>query len=228
MNHMIECLNTILESPMSRGLPSSLVGCTALPLALHLCAVVARQKLQDNTFDIDYDSQSSARLRTLLQFLAVCQPVYDGVHWISRTIQYLMECTYFEDCALTDFKSSRDEQRSSTSETITSGSSISSILNDPSYYLRMALTVDISIREGRLPDEQDFPDDIRSLISRTGCFIPLLFETENDSMHQDESYEFLKTLGWSLQPALMPDDNLSWFIEQDRSLSFALEMGLGP
>lgn len=152
--------------------------------------------------------------------------MYDGVHWISKTIRYIMECTHFDDEAL---ECPRGGFNGDSMESLER--SISPILEHPSYYLRMVLTIDISIREGRLPDEQDFPQAMRTLIYKTGCFMPLLFESENDTLAYEDSYKYLKGLGLncgSSPPSCPQENHLARFIEQDRSLFFAMEMGLGP
>lgn len=229
---MVRCVDEILGLPVPNSLPSSIVGCTALPLALHCCTTSNSQKCQDGT---PADARSllqqhpSAKrpLHTLLRAMELCHPMYDGVHWISQTIQYLMECTHFDDRILGNTRSSLNGK-----DAVSSDGSLSPILDQPAYYLRMALTIDISIREGRLPDEQDFPEGTRGLISRTGCFLPLLFGNEGGKLTEEDSYRYLEGFERttsSRSPSANPrDSRLDWFVEQDRSLFFALEMGLGP
>ncbi|KAH7127308.1 fungal-specific transcription factor domain-containing protein [Dactylonectria macrodidyma] len=84
-----ECLDQLLQLRLARWLPSSAVGCTALPLALHLldikllptspaCASTQR-------------AQKQGRLNILIQAMKEYHPKYDGVDWISKTIRYFMD-----------------------------------------------------------------------------------------------------------------------------------------
>lgn len=102
------------------------------------------------------------------------------------------------------------------------------------HYLRLAATIDLSLSLDRLPQEQDFPPSLMPLNTVTGCFVPALFssagklsiERSHDGQ-QGNSVDIVDVLS-SISLPVPSSGSLSGWVENDRSLYFALEMGLGP
>lgn len=142
-----------------------------------------------------------SRLNVLIQAMKELHPKYDGVDSISKTIRYFMECTYLEG-RCTD--SDRDI-----------------LARHPTYYLRLVMTLDLSFSQDRLPEESDFPTKLRGLLG-VSRIMPMLeynsfTQLTERSPDSEDNYDV----------APIPD-NISEWIETDRSVQFARELGLAP
>ncbi|KAH7131713.1 fungal-specific transcription factor domain-containing protein [Dactylonectria estremocensis] len=84
-----KCLDQLLQLRLARWLPSSAVGCTALPLALHLLDI--KLLPPSPAYATDQRAQKQDRLNILIQAMKEYHPKYDGVDWISKTIRYFMD-----------------------------------------------------------------------------------------------------------------------------------------
>ncbi|KAF4998798.1 hypothetical protein FDECE_11700 [Fusarium decemcellulare] len=159
-------LGQLLKLRLAHCLPSSAVCCTALPLALHL--LDARLSATDH-----YKSQSKRverqnALKTLISAMREFHPRHEEADWITRAIRYFMECTYFEPAP-------------SFRETNGQGPDTEDVISqNPVHYLKLALTLDLSLSQDQLPVEKDFPAKIQALIIRTGCFMPIVFSVEGE------------------------------------------------
>lgn len=132
-----------------------------------------------------------------------------------------MECTYLEPTT-----SSRQTVNGESPE------ADDVMAQNPTHYLKLALTLDLSLGQDRLPVEKDFPVRIQALISRTGCFMPIVFShgvqgggNVGATPVEEPSSEMEQSAIGCASPEV-PD--FTGWIQNDRSLFFAQEMGLGP
>ncbi|KAJ2893738.1 Cutinase transcription factor 1 beta [Zalerion maritima] len=159
-----ECLKELIQLKLARWLPVSAVACTALPLVLHIMdvklsgpALPGTGGASDDPFDRN-NSQTALkqhRLNILIEAMKTYHPQYDGVEWVSQTIRHIL--------SLAQLDSARSGQLSIGS----GGGGISDwtdiLASHPSFYLRLALTMDLSLSKGRLPEDCDFPVGLRGL-----------------------------------------------------------------
>ncbi|GJC84405.1 cutinase transcription factor 1 beta [Colletotrichum liriopes] len=157
-----ECLKELIHLRLARWLPISAVACTALPLVLHILDV----KLSASSRSFDPNTQSALkqhRLNILIEAMKTYQPQYDGVDWVSETIRHIV------NLAQIDSPPPGETSGSEGSAVIADWTDI--LASQPSSYLRLALTMDLSLSKGRLPEDGDFPVSLRGLF--TGGFNPL-------------------------------------------------------
>ncbi|CVL06384.1 uncharacterized protein FMAN_03716 [Fusarium mangiferae] len=225
--HITNKIGQLLDLELARYLPSSAVSCTALPLALHILdaklspSVVPRESEDEHSRRFKRQTQ----LNILVAAMKELQPRYEGVDWVTRAIRYFMECTYCES-----------EMINHIDEHQVRHPSMDVITQNPAHFLRLALTLDLSLSQDRLPVERDFPRKLQALISKTGCFIPLLFSQDSD--HDDDRavediaavarQQMSPELGLDMTGSASPlFQDFSGWVENDRSLFFAQEMGIG-
>ncbi|KAJ4106144.1 hypothetical protein NW761_000012 [Fusarium oxysporum] len=228
--HITNRLEQLLDLGLARYLPSSAVSCTALPLALHILdaklspAGVPRESTDEQSRRLKRQNQLSILVSAMLEY----QPRYEGVDWVTRAIRYFMECTYCES-AMIHHNVTKDEHQ-------VKKPSMDVISQNPAHFLRLALTLDLSLSQDRLPVERDFPRKLQALISKTGCFIPFLFSQDSD--HDDNMIvediatvarqQVSSELGVGMTSCASPQfQDFSGWVENDRSLFFAQEMGIG-
>ncbi|OLN92820.1 Cutinase transcription factor 1 beta 1 [Colletotrichum chlorophyti] len=157
-----ECLKELIHLRLARWLPISAVTCTALPLVLHILDV----KLSASSRSFDPNTQSALkqhRLNILIEAMKTYQPQYDGVDWVSETIRHII------NLAQIDSPPAGESGDGEGSAVIADWTDI--LASQPSSYLRLALTMDLSLSKGRLPEDGDFPVSLRGLF--TGGFNPL-------------------------------------------------------
>ncbi|KXH28395.1 fungal specific transcription factor domain-containing protein [Colletotrichum simmondsii] len=194
-----ECLKELIHLRLARWLPISAVACTALPLVLHILDV----KLSASSRSFDPNTQSALkqhRLNILIEAMKTYQPQYDGVDWVSETIRHIVNLAQIESPAPGD------------SANATPGGAVIAdwtdiLASQPSSYLRLALTMDLSLSKGRLPEDGDFPVSLRGLF--TGGFNPLkalLERKRNES--RDASRD---TSGGFSEPAEHATDRMTDF-----------------
>ncbi|KAK1969265.1 fungal-specific transcription factor domain-containing protein [Colletotrichum sublineola] len=173
-----ECLKELIHLRLARWLPISAVACTALPLVLHILDV----KLSASSRSFDPNTQSALkqhRLNILIEAMKTYQPQYDGVDWVSETIRHII------NLAQIDSPPQGGPKNSEGRAVIADWTDI--LASQPSSYLRLALTMDLSLSKGRLPEDGDFPVSLRGLF--TGGFNPLkalLERKREDSRNTDE------------------------------------------
>lgn len=211
------CLKQLLGRHLAGLLPSSAVGCTALPLALYMLDVKLNSAPSTSpkaVHTLPQVSESQSRLNLLIQAMKEYHPRYEGADWISKTIRYFMECTYLDEPLSSSMDPVYSNHRSWGQHF--EGVQAGVLTSNPTYYLRLALTMDLSLSQDRLPEETDFPLEIRGVLNRLGCFMPILFGQEGGVTLSKASKSCTSV------------QNVTGWIENDRSLYFALEMGLGP
>lgn len=207
------CLKQLLSRHLACWLPSSAVGCTALPLALYMLDVKLNSTSAKSGHTLRV-AESQSRLNLLIQAMKEYHPRYEGADWVSKTIRYFMECTYLDQSQFSSSDPVHSNHRSWGQHF--EGDRADVLTSNPTYYLRLALTMDLSLSQDRLPEEIDFPLEIRGVLNRLGCFMPILFGQEGGMALKKE------------RKSCTPVQNPTGWIENDRSLYFALEMGLGP
>lgn len=192
-----ESLKELIQLRLARWLPVSAVACTALPLFLHIldvklatsAAAAAAAKAhssvltKDDSNHADVSSPepllpgqstpmaSSAlkqhRLNILIEAMKTYQPQYDGVDWVSETIRHIVNLAQLDGPA--GAKGNMTEKCNNTAP-----SDWTDILaSNPSWYLRLALTMDLALSKNRMPEERDFPASLRGMFANSG-FIPVL------------------------------------------------------
>ncbi|KAI1855664.1 hypothetical protein JX265_006067 [Neoarthrinium moseri] len=150
-----ECLKELVQLKLARWLPISAVASTALPLVLHIIDVKLSTYNKNNTSVISrpQDAVKQHRLNILIEAMKTYQPQYDGVDYVSETIRHIVTLAQLDTPA----------PPSSTSNNITDWQDILS--SQPGCYLRLAMTMDLSLSKGRLPEESDFPASLRGLFT---------------------------------------------------------------
>jgi len=159
ISQVTECLAELTRLGLIRWLPMSAVGCTALPLALQ---ILDAELLQVKFSDISQSKGSSLvpghrqeRLNVLIEAMKTYRPRYFIVDWVAQTVRHIVNVA--QKCLPASGVKSGD-----------SGLSIASWIEilqmQPNCYLRLALTMDLSISNGKLPDETDFPPGLRHML----------------------------------------------------------------
>lgn len=224
-----ERLRQLLHQGLAKWLPSSAVGCTALPLALHMLKIKSSPSAAIGAVPFGTpESETQARLNTLIQAMKEYHPRHEGAAWVSKIIRYFMECTYLEESTSRSGET-RDPFLLELSRKARQVAPQARTLScQPTNYLRLALTIDLGLSNSCLPEEGDFPPTLRALFSRTGCFMPILWGQENGSTLRTTTGRRARVHTPARRMATPPLGGVSGWIENDRSLYFALEMGLGP
>ncbi|KAI8714017.1 Fungal-trans domain-containing protein [Fusarium sp. LHS14.1] len=215
-----ERLGQLLKFGLARHLPGSAVSCTALPLALHV--LDAKLSAADDCKSTDGRIEKQNHLNMLIDVMREYRARHEEADCVTRAIRYFMECTYLEPTP-PSYTITGGSQSPGTSDVIT---------QNPTQYLKLSLTLDLSLSQDRLPVEKDFPAQLQRLISSTGCFMPILFSyggqasvslaatsTEHPSSELEQN---------NVLCASPKGSDLTGWIQNDRSLFFAQEMGLGP
>ncbi|KAI1129246.1 hypothetical protein F5Y10DRAFT_238865 [Nemania abortiva] len=166
-----ECLNELIQRRLARWLPISAISCTAMPLVLHIIDVKLSSQNKRSGATPDERRRTALkqqRLNVLIEAMKTYQPQYDGVDYISETIRHIVNLAQI------------DPPNNTNSSSITSASipqdpadGMQPVISDwtdilasnPGSYLRLSMTMDISISKGRLAKETDFPVKLRGLFA---------------------------------------------------------------
>lgn len=201
-----DCHSQLHPLRLTRWLPSSAVACTALPLAMHMVDIkMSSASSGGEIWSRPGIAAKQSRLNVLIQAFRELHPKYDGVDSISKTIRYFMECTYLQD----------------STPTSSFGENTDVLARSPTYYLRLALTIDLSLSQDRLPQDSDFPRPLRPFLHNLSLATPSLLE-------QQVATQSLATKALTPPRLLSPTvaRSFSQWVEDDRSIHFALEMGI--
>lgn len=168
-----ECLNELIQRRLARWLPISAIACTATPLVLHIIDVklLSQNKRYLSTPDEKRRTVlKQQRLNILIEAMKTYQPQYDGVDYVSETIRHIVNLAQIDPPI--------DSPNTASSSSISAfpqdpTSDIRPIISDwtdilasnPGSYLRLTMTLDISISKGRLATEADFPVKLRGLFA---------------------------------------------------------------
>ncbi|KAJ4316096.1 hypothetical protein N0V84_008025 [Fusarium piperis] len=201
-----DCHGQLHPLRLTRWLPSSAVACTALPLAMHMVDIkMSSDSSPGEIWSRPAIAAKQSRLNVLIQAFRELHPKYDGVDSISKTIRYFMECTYLQD----------------STPTLSFSENTDVLARSPTYYLRLALTIDLSLSQNRLPQDSDFPTPLRRFLYNTSLSTPALLE-------QQVATQSLTTKSLTPPRPVSPTivKHFSQWVEDDRCVHFALEMGI--
>ena len=139
---------------LDRWLPSSAVACTAIPLVLHILDVKL-SSLGPSNRSLEPGShvmQKHDKLKILVDAMKTYHPQYDGVDFVVSAVRHIVDLVQLEGLQPSIGPATKDafEWRDILS------------LN-PSLYLRLALTIDLSLSKDRLAQEKDFPPSLRGM-----------------------------------------------------------------
>ncbi|KAI0409888.1 hypothetical protein F4802DRAFT_542484 [Xylaria palmicola] len=173
-----ECLNELIQRRLARWLPISAISCTAMPLVLHIIDVKLSYQNKRRGATPDERRRTALkqqRLNVLIEAMKTYQPQYDGVDYISETIRHIVNLAQIDPpnngppgataaassmAALAqDYAAGDDDVR----PVISDWTDI--LASHPGSYLRLSMTMDISISKGRLARETDFPVKLRGLFA---------------------------------------------------------------
>ncbi|KAF5024380.1 hypothetical protein F66182_3567 [Fusarium sp. NRRL 66182] len=160
-SRVTDCLLEFDRLGLSRWLPMTAIGCTAFPLALQMIDVELLRPKQKATSpppaSVMTLKQKQQRVNNLLNQMKSYEKTYYITDWVMSAIRHVV-----------DLAGQRSSTPSATEDDSCSPSSALDMLQSrPSYYLRLVMTLDMSISNGRLPDECDFPPSLRKA-SRQG------------------------------------------------------------
>ncbi|KAI0397356.1 hypothetical protein F5Y17DRAFT_369468 [Xylariaceae sp. FL0594] len=136
-----ECLNELIQLGLARWLPISASSRTT-----------ADEKKQT--------ALKQHRLNILIEAMKTYQPQYDGVDYISETIRHIVNLAQID----TPCNSTNHEPLNNRKPLISDWTDI--LASHPDSYLRLSMTMDISISKGRLARETDFPVKLRGLFAK--------------------------------------------------------------
>ncbi|KAF7557698.1 hypothetical protein G7Z17_g390 [Cylindrodendrum hubeiense] len=187
ISQVTECLAELTRLRLIRWLPMSAVGCTAFPLALQILDVELLQPKRNSvslaTRAPLFADHQQQRLNMLIDAMKTYRPRYYIVDWVARTIRHIVSV------AQQWLPSTRVRQGSGLS--VASWMEILQL--QPSCYLRLAMTMDLSISHGKLPEESDFPPGLRDVVRIAATLSPTILSMNMSQFRQ-------------LQPATEPSE----------------------
>ncbi|KAK6194045.1 hypothetical protein LQW54_011847 [Pestalotiopsis sp. IQ-011] len=168
-----ECLKELIQLRLARWLPISAVACTALPLVLHIIDVKLSSYNKNNApFGSNpQEVVKQHRLNILIEAMKTYQPQYDGVDYVSETIRHIVTLAQLDTPAAP-----------SSANHINDWQDI--LASQPGSYLRLAMTMDLSLSKGRLPEESDFPASLRGLFTAGYSSIKALMDAGKPTQAQ--------------------------------------------
>lgn len=145
------CASPKLDIPGTPLTPPR-IGCTALPLALHLIDVeLLRQGTEQGPCSDTtalFANYKRSRLSNLSEAMDTYRPKYYIVDWVVKAVWHIVHLAR--------------QFLSSMAPPGLSPSSWTELLQlMPSSYLRLVITLEMSISHGKLPEESDFPPMLR-------------------------------------------------------------------
>ena len=246
-----ECLKELIQLRLARWLPISAVACTALPLVLHILDVKLSPPRPGTTSTDGQNSQSALkqhRLNVLIEAMKTYQPQYDGVDWVSETIRHIVNLAQLDGVqpnATTDSGNPSNNNNNNNNDNNNDPPSENGndkiqdwtdiLTSHPSLYLRLALTMDLSLSKDRLPEEGDFPASLRGLLSGTPSTNPLraLLAANKQQQQQAQQQQHLRPVPGSMssippqlqrpkpaQPrSVAPQHTMKAWLDADRAAS---------
>ncbi|KAI1119139.1 hypothetical protein F5Y14DRAFT_396631 [Nemania sp. NC0429] len=166
-----ECLNELIQRRLARWLPISAIACTATPLVLHIIDVklLYQNRLRLSTPDEKRRTVlKQQRLNILIEAMKTYQPQYDGVDYVSETIRHIVNLAQIDPPPTgspTPSISAFPEDPSADNMRPIISDWTDILASHPGSYLRLTMTLDISISKGRLATEADFPVKLRGLFA---------------------------------------------------------------
>ncbi|RSL47812.1 hypothetical protein CEP54_013217 [Fusarium duplospermum] len=152
-----DCLLELGRLGLTRWLPMTAIGCTAFPLALHMIDVELLGPGHDNAQSqtaVQVLDRKQQQVKVLLETMSSYRPRYYIADWVMSTICHVVKLASQQFPGLSASEGVVKSSRACWADIL---------LTQPSYYLRLAMTVDLSISHGKLPDDSDFPPSLRQL-----------------------------------------------------------------
>ncbi|KAL2851928.1 hypothetical protein BJY01DRAFT_244862 [Aspergillus pseudoustus] len=143
------CLQKLAYRRLIKWLPVTAVSCTALPLLLHILG----REVSSSLF-VESPSQSNLitqRLQVLRMAMETYQLQYEGVSWISETINRVVTMaragsTSIARALITPSNPQHSKDREGC---------VTMLTFRPAWYLIMAFSIDVALSKGRLPKDQN-------------------------------------------------------------------------
>ncbi|KAH8675040.1 fungal-specific transcription factor domain-containing protein [Ilyonectria robusta] len=174
-----DCLADLIHLELAQWLPISAVACTALPLFLYILDVKVLSSPRN--FVYLQPEGKERRLMLLVEAMKTYHPQYDGVDWVSETIRHAICLARWDHATL------RQELENDTRKGIDMAGWTEMLSSRPGWYLRLALTIDLSLSKGRFPEDRDFPVGLRGLLVDIGQRRPLLKQIEQKAVARSDS-----------------------------------------
>ncbi|KAI0517129.1 hypothetical protein F5B22DRAFT_604986 [Xylaria bambusicola] len=167
-----ECLNDLIQRRLARWLPIPAIACTAMPLVLHIIDVKLLSQNKQSRATPDEKRRTAIkqqRLNVLIEAMKTYQPQYDGVDYISETIRHIVNLAQIDPPSSqangpSSFATPPENPATSMQPMISSWTDM--LASNPGSYLRLSMTMDISMSKGRLAKETDFPAKLRGLFAQ--------------------------------------------------------------
>ncbi|KAH7109730.1 hypothetical protein B0J13DRAFT_600602 [Dactylonectria estremocensis] len=151
------CLKALHHLNLDRWLPSSAVACTATPLVLHMLDVklAGLETSSDPATSNPGLLEKNLRLNAVIQTMKIYYPQYDSVDFVINAVRHIAGLVSLEYL-----------QPTMGAGTNYSYGWMEIFSSNPNLYLRLALTIDLGLSQGRLPQEEDFPARIAGTYRR--------------------------------------------------------------
>ncbi|KAF6520637.1 hypothetical protein HZS61_014895 [Fusarium oxysporum f. sp. conglutinans] len=203
-SRVTECLLEFDRLGLSRWLPMTAIGCTAFPLALQMIDVeLLRPKKPASPEEGVKLTQKEQHVENILKQMKSYKKKYYITDWVMRAIRHVVELARQRSPAP---MASEDESSPS--------SCLDMLKTRPSYYLRLVMTLDMSISNGRLPDECDFPPSLR----KAGRGLGSRSQATSMPTVDEQSMKRFSAMNKHLIP-----DNLTDFMDQNNIMTSSLQ-----
>lgn len=192
---LIKCHKNIAQQGLARWLPIAGIGCTALPLVLDTLNL----KLSPANSNDDMDAQHQGN--TLVEIMKTYLPRYDGVDWVSEIVRHIV----------TLVQSMRPKlERSHSTANWTDIFAV-----QPGSYLRLVLTLDLSLSKGKLPHNSDFPLSLREVLTvDANPLNDLLLDNSSHENHDKPSQREIQLVSDSQSESSSAEESFLDNIEQ--------------
>ncbi|KAF5683045.1 cutinase transcription factor 1 beta [Fusarium denticulatum] len=199
-SRVTECLLEFDRLGLSRWLPMTAIGCTAFPLALQMIDVeLLRPKKPASPEEGVKLTQKEQHVENILKQMKSYKKKYYITDWVMRAIRHVVELAR-----------QRSPAPMSTDDDSSPSSCLDMLKTRPSYYLRLVMTLDMSISNGRLPDECDFPPSLR----KAGRGLSSRSQATSMPTVDEQSMKRFSAMNKHLIP-----DNLTDFMDHNNFLS---------
>ncbi|KAL2202447.1 hypothetical protein CC79DRAFT_1389716 [Sarocladium strictum] len=131
----VMCFEELTQLDLARYCQASAMAFISIPLLFY---ILETKFFHPKTHDLGQHARQ-ARLQALINAIKECRPRYEGAEWVSFTLRYVVDMV---ECA--------PPARSLTSWT-------DLLAQTPSYCLILIFTVDLSLKQARIPQDHDFP-----------------------------------------------------------------------
>ncbi|PNP79815.1 hypothetical protein FNYG_06908 [Fusarium nygamai] len=176
------------------------IGCTAFPLALQMIDVeLLRPKKPSSPEEGVKLTQKEQHVENILKQMKSYKKKYYITDWVMRAIRHVVELAR-----------QRSPAPMSTDDDSSPSSCLDMLKTRPSYYLRLVMTLDMSISNGRLPDECDFPPSLR----KAGRGLSSRSQATSMPTVDEQSMKRFSAMNKHLIP-----DNLTDFMDHNNLLS---------